>query len=155
MIRPLRKRHLWMWLVLMLVLPIGFFAAISVIPDSEIPEQKVQFEASAISTPLVMEHVEVALGLNFRFHASVDSLKRNQLVVEVKKTLDQPSSFIYIADEDVNEIARAQLVGSLGPRRRYQFELDTALDVQSLTTILLYDKIKDEVFHKATLSKSN
>ena len=155
MIRPLRKRHLGMWLVLMLVLPIGFFTAIGVIPDPEISGQEVQFSVSTISTPVVLEHNEASLGLNFRFHASADSIKHNQLEVEVQNTLDQPSSFIYIADQDVDGIERAQFVGSLGPRGRYQFELDTALDVQSLKTILLYDMIKEKVFHKATLSKSN
>lgn len=149
MIRPLRKRHLFTWIFLAILLPIGFLAAISVIPVKDVSKQPLNFDTSRLLEPVVAEHSTPAF--HFRFRSPTDTVLK-QLEVQVKETIDQPSAFVYLSNTTTSSIDQAELVGSLAARGTYLFDLDTALNIQTVQTIFLYDKIKNEVFYKGSLS---
>ena len=150
MIRTLRKRHLYTWLILAVLLPVGFFAAYSVIPKVEPVDQRVQYFDQKVIGPIIAEADgnNDAIGISIR---STKDKKLKQLEVEVRTPIASPSAFIYVSNRKTESIEEAQIVGALGTKGRHFITLDATISAQSIQTILIYDKIKNELIYKADL----
>ena len=149
MIRPLRKRHLLTWILLAILLPIGFIAAFWTIPKEQSISQELQFGAPEAFSTLLQANETDDLKVQLRENPA-NQLK--QVEIEVKQPLGRTSALVYLANSNIQKTEEGQLLNQLGSVGMYRIELDSALSAQTTFHFLFYDKIKEEVFDKIQLS---
>lgn len=136
MIRPLRKRHLQVWIAWAVLLPIGILFAWLVIPNQS-PVKLLQ-EPSQDLLPVIKSSAE-----NENFMLNIRSNAENskwQLEWLNKKMLTVPSAVIY----DIRDGER-QLVGRIETKGRYLFMLQQDSLSSIDKTFLLYDFIHEKI----------
>lgn len=146
MIPELRKRHKWMWLILTILLPMGFITAYSLIPKS----QELVNKQLPTTKPIPLTKI-LSLKNTPQFDVSLreDShLGLKQIEVLVKKTLTRPSTHLYLSDKSSKGIKQAQFLGILETQGAYYFNLNPSMTYQNAFVVMFYDKIGEEVYEE-------
>ncbi len=142
MIYQLRNRHFRTWIILAVLLPLGFVAALLAIPKDKFGE--------------IISHQRPQ-------NASVEKLSEDDLVsisilkgadnpgveITLKQALRVPGASIFLATDDSDDINLAQMLGQIDSRNTYYFS--TNGEVVHGQYLLFYDPINRTVFHKIAL----
>lgn len=149
MVPELRKRHRWMWLILTILLPMGFITAYSLIPQIPEPISKnlPALKPSPLSKIQSIHQIP-------QFDVSLredNNMGLKQIEVVVKTPSNRPSTHLYLSDKSSKGIERAQFLGVLGSKGIYRFNLNPAMTYQNALVVLFYDKIADEIFEEVQL----
>src|SRR5271154_258933 len=119
MIKPLRKRHLQIWIAIAILLPIGIISAWIVIPQP-VKDHLLQ-PASTEALPIIIKSLEqrdpfVAI----RSNADTSSL---QLEWISGTELTFPSALIYQVSDSQTKIENGNIIGRVDMRGTYHFPL--------------------------------
>lgn len=140
MIRFLRKRHLYMWSVLAVLLPIGFVAALLV--------QKAPKEVGALS----FKEEGKLLGQMYLQWGPVQRRmladSTQELQFRIVEAVKAAGLVVYIAESEMNEPADGQLLARLDTRDAYDIRLDKSWAGKEIY-LLFYDPVKQEVIGKS------
>ena len=133
MIRPLRKRHRLIWIVLSVIIPILFIKSYR--STSAFPKEN----ADISTDPLVF--VESKTAKSDHYSAMVGTLKSGEKVLqlELKALFRSPAPGVYLVPENKDNVADYRLLGEVNKIGSYQFEFKVADDNYQLT---VYDPIK-------------
>ena len=116
--RNLRKRHLRYWIVLAILLPVGFVWALVAIPQfvSEKPIRK--------NIPLGLEHV-VKEQTHDTANICIRSDKKGnfQLEIILKEPLESPSPGLYLKVNGTTGLKGNVFLGNIGSRGTYRFSI--------------------------------
>jgi hypothetical protein len=134
MMKPLRKRHLQIWVALAILIPVGVVAAYSVVPKQVI--DKLLQEDKSIALPV---EIKKWAGKNYAvfLRSSADG-KHYQLQWSVIDASTAPSSLIYQIKHDEKE-----LIGRIAEKGNYYFPLNTGSG--NNYRFVLYDIIHQQV----------
>ena len=149
MIPELRKRHKWMWLILTVLLPLGFITAYSLMPKPAVLVN----EQLPTSKPIPLTKV-VSNRQTPQFDVSLredNGLGIKQIEIKVKENLTRPSNHIYLSDKTSVGIENAQFLGVLTSKKAHHFNLNPAMTYQNAYVVLFYDKIAEEVYEEVQL----
>ncbi|MEZ4851671.1 MAG: hypothetical protein R3B93_24280 [Bacteroidia bacterium] len=152
----LRKRHLRIWVILAFLLPMGFISAFFEKPDKIIVAESGNDLAPALRD-ILRESEDDQLKVNVRsesFVSEIDSteLSRYQLEIIIKEPLTAPSNQVYLSlDETKQSIEGKLLLGNLGPRGIYRFDLKNMPEVPEKLYLILYDGIKNQTLKTIVL----
>ncbi|MEZ4886920.1 MAG: hypothetical protein R3E32_19480 [Chitinophagales bacterium] len=149
MIPELRKRHKWMWLVLTVLLPLGFITAYSLIPTSQVMVNQ-NFPAT-LPIPLA-KIVSIRNTPQFDIQLREDNvLGLKQIEVVVKNALTRPSTHLYVSDKSSKKVNDVLFLGILESKGTYRFNLNPSMTYQKTFILLFYDKIAGEVYLEVQL----
>ena len=145
MIKPLRKRHLQIWTVIAVLLPVGMICAWLVVPKPV--KDHLWQPASTMALPVIIKSVKkenYTVNLRTNNDRSAAQLEWiNQLA------LTSPSALIYeLSQSDTGQhIENADLIGRLDSRGVYHFALKKeAIDTPA--QFVLYDIIHHQVIDR-------
>lgn len=138
MIIPLRNRHYMVWIMLTILLPIGFFAAWRFVPNKIFDESEL-----ALLQPAVGELVQSYTTTNFVVNLRVGNVGA-QVEVLIRQPLENPSTFVYLGDT----VEEATTLGVLGAKGLYRFNLPRAPKEGKL---IFFDRIKNETIESIVL----
>jgi hypothetical protein len=146
MIKPLRKRHLQIWLLLAILLPIGIISA--TVARRHLPQMNLLQPRSGAVFPVIVKQKEtprfsVQLRSNNAFQAT-------QLLWINKQPLITPTAAIYLASSDKASLGDAHYIGRIESRGTYVFNL-TAFQPQAPIHIIVYDFIHKKIVEKVDL----
>ena len=133
MIKPLRKRHLQIWIALAILLPVGIISAYRVVPKPIL--DKLLQEDKSIALPVEIKKV-VRKDYTVCLRSSYDKSKY-QLQWNVIDASTVPSSLIYQMKGSEKE-----LIGRVGAKGSYYFSLRA--DSGSNCNFVLYDIIHQQ-----------
>ncbi|CAN5834976.1 hypothetical protein BH10BAC2_BH10BAC2_22290 [soil metagenome] len=143
MIKQLRKRHLQIWTVLAVLLPVGIAVAWLSIPTEA--KDKLLQPASAQVLPNVLASAEKD---SYTVHIRSNSdTSQFQLEWINKKTLIYPTATIYKASPNGGDLEGASLIGRIEARGNYYFMLDSTFQLNNASTyqLVLYDFIHEQI----------
>jgi hypothetical protein len=147
MIRPLRKRHLFIWRLLAFLLPAGIIIAWLSIPKQS-TEPLLQPEATTPLPVVLCKAENNTYSVSIRSNADTSKI---QLEWINKKTLEYPTATIYAGREKGN-IKDARLIGRIEARGIWYFPLDSTFKNNSGSkNLVLYDFIHQHVIDNITL----
>jgi hypothetical protein len=139
MIKQLRKRHLQVWVVLLLLIPTGIILAWISIPKQ-------------LTNPLLQPHASEALPVNLKSAVKTNytvNIRTNyerstfQLEWINKATLTNPSALIYqLSDPPEKNISGNSLIGRIDVKGKFYFNLKN--DPTLTKRFVLYDIIHHE-----------
>ena len=138
MIKPLRKRHLQIWSVLAVLIPVGIVSAILTVPKP-VANSLLQ-PANAEPLPFVIRAQEKQ-NYTVRLRGN-NSHTATQLEWINKSVLTFPTAVIYKVPIDKNNIDGAGLVGRIEARGTYHFALKP--DSANNYYFILYDFIHQQ-----------
>ena len=79
-------------------------------------------------------------------------LSRYQLEIIIKEPLTAPSNQVYLSlDETTQSIEGKLLLGNLGPKGIYRFDLNNMPEVPEKLYLILYDGIKNQTLKTIVL----
>ncbi|NIJ52270.1 hypothetical protein [Dyadobacter arcticus] len=130
----LRQTHRVAWLLLAIILPMGFVAALQLKPDSIVWEQPISLPLAA-PLPVLVKSVENT-GLQANLRREGQSTDR-QLEIIVRQSLEVPSVVVRVVSR-TNELA----IGTLDVAGVYHFMLPDSTDHP---TIILVDEVNHVV----------
>lgn len=120
MIISLRNRHLFIWVALAILLPIGFSLAYFAIPEKS-PGRLVIPEVLPAMGQILSSHESDELLIRVLGNASET---QKQLEFTLKESLSSPSSFIYLCASGKSEqLDQCRALGRLKSKGVYRFEL--------------------------------
>jgi hypothetical protein len=142
MIKPLRKRHLQIWSMLMVLLPVSIVSAWRAIPKPA--TDKLLQPAAAMAYPLILKTVEKE---NYTIRLRKDNNSLLQLEWLNKKTLTAPTATIYKIATGSNDIKSGSLIGRIEASGTYRFPVDSSFLPfnSSGNKLLLYDFIHQQI----------
>ena len=141
MIKPLRKRHLQIWTLWALLIPIGVVVAWMAVPEK--PIQELLQQPGNKMLPVLTKSIERA---NYRVNLKANEDKTQyQLEWINKEGSTMASSLIYKISQPENE-----LVGRVESRGVYHFNL--AMDSAHTYHFILYDIIKQQTIDSLNFS---
>jgi len=144
MIIPLRQRHFTIWIILAIVLPI--FVILSLIYKPRIITDNFERKLpQKLSTLLGSSDTK-----EFTFNIRTDGIKY-QLEVIIKTPLTSPSLLIYQQNNDRESFEDNQLIGALGPKGTYRFDLQIN-PTDSHIPFTLYDHIKKSIIQNIEIT---
>jgi hypothetical protein len=146
MIKPLRKRHLQIWTLLALLLPLGIISAWLVIPKAAI--DKTLQPAKGSPLPVLIKTFKADKDYTMNIRTSADS-SAMQLEWVNEKILTSPSALIYQKQnaDSSNSITDADLIGRIDNRGRYYFPLKNTKGAVAFHFII-YDIIHHHVIYR-------
>lgn len=134
----LRKIHRYSWFLLAVLLPIGWLASVWAIPDTvyQNPIRASQPEP----LPLLTQSRQSG---DFLFNLRQDSLvQRSQIEIIISKPLENPNTTVLIGLGDPATSHAETLLGLIGNRGVWRFELDSAVTKSSTFYLSLEDRIQ-------------
>jgi radical SAM superfamily enzyme YgiQ (UPF0313 family) len=142
MIRSLRKRHLYTWVFLAVLLPIVFFMAYSVNPSAVFEDNFSIGEGDEVFEQVVkqLESDDPLMKVSLRTNGT-----EQQLEIDLRESIVSPAPSVYISEVPSVDVSQARVAGPLGGKGVQYFALDS-LPVKS---ILIYDEIKKETLFQA------
>ena len=160
MIKQLRKRHLQIWLLLAVLIPLGIIVAWMAVPRKVTQELLQQKTLKTINDTIVSVDNE-RYKINILFDGTIkrgtlqtkpDSLKSN-LYVEVinKSELPAPSLLLYqVIDSTTNDIDKQEILGRIEGRGSHYFSFYPVCDFigagkHCKGKFILYDIIKKQI----------
>lgn len=143
MIYKLRKRHFYTWILLAIILPLGFFLALTAIPKEQFNNTFLYSRPADARTtsPANNEWVTVSQLLTGQ---------HIMLEVTINQPLTVPSSLLFIASSESAPIKEARLLGKLDSKNTSLFDLEEAVAGKG-HYLLFFDPINKVVFHKIAL----
>ena len=139
MIRSLRKRHLQIWTLWSVLIPLGIISAVLVRP--EFPKDKLLQPAATAALPVVVKSLDKEnYTVNIRSNNNGSQL---QLEWINKKTLTYPTATIYEDSANTNDISKSALIGRIEARGTYHFNWKKSAD--SNYHFILYDFIHQQI----------
>ena len=141
MIKPLRKRHLQIWAVLAVLLPVGIILSWLVIPN---PVPVKLLNPEAIELLPVIKHKRDNDHYCIHIRTNNDNTVW-QLEWKNKMALTVPSAVIYKTTGNSAEIKNGQLVGRIEARGNYVFVLPGDPAITDRLHLVLYDFIHQQV----------
>lgn len=142
MIHKLRNRHFYTWVVLAVLLPVGFILAWRAIP------QPLFGEIITHRRPSQAQMVELSEDELVKVNV-LGNAENPGLEIILKRPLTVPGASIYLAPDASEDINVAQLLGQLDSKNTYYF--GTGVEIKEGQLLLFYDPINKEVFHKIPL----
>ena len=142
MIKPLRKKHLFIWRLLALLLPAGI-----IIAWLSVPKQSFQILLQpGIAKPLPVTLKKIEKGNYTVSVRSNEDTSQLQLEWINNAVLQYPTATIY-AGSDFRNINAAKLIGRIEARGSWYFQLDSTFIKKSISTdhFFLYDFIHQQV----------
>jgi hypothetical protein len=144
MIKALRKKHLQIWTLWSMLIPLGIVSAVLVRPA--FPKDKLLQPASAVALPVVLKSFNKEnYTINIRGNSDSSQV---QLEWINKKTLTYPTATIYEDTANVNDISKAILIGRIEARGIYHFQLKKSLD--NKYHFIIYDFIHQQIIDSIT-----
>ncbi|MEP7318741.1 MAG: hypothetical protein ABI921_08360 [Panacibacter sp.] len=140
MIKSLRKKHLQIWTILAVLLPVGIITAWMVIPEQA--KDKLLQPVASETLPVILKTVDkdnYAVTLRTNSDTSVLQLEWNN-----KKTLTCPTATIYKTKPEANNITNSDLIGRIEARGTYYFKADSGFINTSTYQLVLYDFIHQQ-----------
>jgi len=137
MTKSLRKRHLQIWTILLVLLPFGIISAKLVVPQQ--PADALLQPSGKAPLPFIVRSAEKE---NFAVYIRKSNDSTFQLHWINKNTLTYPTATIYLAPGDVHDIARSLLVGRIEARGTYFFSIKTNAANEH---IIVYDFIHQQI----------
>jgi hypothetical protein len=135
-IRPLRKRHLQIWMLWALLLPLGIVSA--VMARRSIPSSAIEIQ-NGFLLPVVIKE-KIWNGNTLQLRGSTQS-KVQQLVWMNKQMLSIASAALYLEESDINSVSSPKYIGRIESRGNYVFELP----VKSKYHFIVYDFIHQQI----------
>ena len=143
MIRPLRKLHFYGWILIGILLPVGFISAYLVIPDQAV----INGDIPPISTALPLSEIIFTKDMSDMLLNIRQENDKQQIELVIKKPLTVPNSSLYLSDDpQPSNIDQMLLLGSIETRGIYRFNYPVAR-----TYLLFYDGISQRVFNSVKL----
>jgi hypothetical protein len=144
MIKSLRKKHLQIWTLWSVLIPLGIVSAVLVRPT--FPKDKLLQPTATASLPVV---IKTFSNENYTINIRSNS-DRSQVQLEWinKKTLTYPTATIYEDSANVNDISKAALIGRIEARGTYHFQLKKSLDIKY--HFIIYDFIHQQIIDSIT-----
>jgi len=141
MIKPLRKRHRQVWILLAILLPAAILLSWLVIPNP-VPVKLLK--------PVSMELLPVIKYTTEKkeYKINIRTNRENtawQLEWRNKLALAVPSAVIYQAKDNNTEITKAQLIGRIEARGDYVFQLKRDSVKQQGLSFFVYDFIHEKI----------
>jgi hypothetical protein len=141
MFKPLRKRHLQIWTVWAVLIPIGIIVAWMAVPEK--PTQELLQEPGNELLPVLVKSVERS---NYRVNLKVNADKTQYQLEWINKVgSTMPSSLIYKISQTENE-----LIGRVESRGVYHFSL--AKDTANTYHFILHDIIRQQTIDSLKFS---
>ncbi len=142
MIKPLRKKHLQIWISLAILLAAGIVTAWLAVPKQ--PAQKLLQPETFAPLPVVLKQSDK----QYYTVAIRSNTAGSQLQLEwINKTaLPYPTATIY-AGSTTKDLEKAKLIGRVEARGNWYFALDTTFNANPAYTdhFILYDFIHQQV----------
>lgn len=140
MIKPLRKRHLQIWIAWAILLPVGIWVAYTSV---EKPATTQLLQPPAGSTlPVLMKFIEKE-NYTISLLGNVDS-SQLQLQWVNKKVLTAPTATIYKVVANSKDLTGAILLGRIEAKGTYYFPADSSF-LREKWDLVVYDFIHKEV----------
>lgn len=136
MIKPLRKRHLQVWSILLVLIPLGIISAMVVRPKSA--KNVLLQPTSSEALPIVIKTIEKE---NYTVSLRGNDQTATQLEWINKSVLTFPTAVIYKARESFSP-ERSELIGRIEARGNYHFALKP--DSTNNYHFILYDFIHQQ-----------
>lgn len=148
MIQTLRKRHRYTWFVLAILLPLGYILSFVSIPEAPIDERNFgldQVEAKG-------EVIKSSTGDNVRINLRGEAGKQaRQLEIVVLQPLKSAAASVYLNSQPLDNAGSDFLIGQLGPKGDYRFDLDSLQSQYPGFHLLIYDHIKQKTIEQISL----
>ncbi|MCO6490679.1 MAG: hypothetical protein J5I98_19845 [Phaeodactylibacter sp.] len=151
MILKLRKRHRYIWMILSVLLPLGFALALANRPGPVLPEEELIEEAAPYREREVIA-TAAAEGWQVNICRSPDG--RAWLEAIFREASQRPVSTLYLAARVGAGPAEAVAIGPVGPRGIYQYPLDSLVASREGYYVFFYDQVRKEAYSEAPLHKS-
>ena len=155
MIKSLRKRHLQIWALWAVLLPVGIIVAWMTIPKKvtqELLPSKNQIINIVDSIPQQVLSIQLHSVIEkegYKIAISLDSLIGYFIIVTNKKELTSPSLLLYeVIDHTTTNIDKQDLLGRIDGKGSYSFPIK--LDSLNTYSFVLYDIIKKQVIDSIT-----
>jgi hypothetical protein len=136
MIRPLRKRHLQIWMLWALLLPLGIVSA--VMARRSIHASTIEIQNGSLLAVVIKEKIWNGNTLQLR---GSNQSNVQQLVWMNKQILSIASATIYLAESDSNSVPSSKYIGRIESRGNYVFELP----VKNQYHFIIYDFIHQQI----------
>jgi hypothetical protein len=145
MIRSLRKRHLEVWTMAAVLIPLSIVSAVVVRPH--FPKDKLRQPVAEAGLPLVVRTLDkAAYRVSIRSNADTSVL---QVEWTNKSPLTYPTAAIYEATGDEKLISDASLIGRIEGRGTYYFPLKRG-SLRSKYHLIVYDFIHQRIIESIT-----
>lgn len=148
MIHSLRKRHRYTWIGLAFLLPIGFVLAFISIPEKIVDSNGLDFGQAEALVDVVKSKDGNTFNVKLRTGADKGM---QQIEVEVVQPLKSAAASVYLHSQALDQPNGGQLIGQLGPKGVYRFDLDTLQSKFSTVHLLIYDHIKGQAIEQISL----
>ena len=142
MIKPLRKKHLQIWSMLLVLLPVSIISAVLARPKPA--TDKLLQPAEVAAYPIILKTAEKA---NYTIRLRKSDNAGLQLEWINKKTLTIPTATIYKRAAGSNKIKDGYLIGRIEARGSYRFTVDSSFQTGNTASyqLLLYDFIHQQI----------
>jgi len=152
MMKPLRKRHLQIWILLAILLPVGIVTAWVSIPQQA--KEKLLQPLSAKDLPVTLKTFYSRDSYEVVLQTNADT-SEFQLEWLNKQTLTYPTATIYKMPLHDTDITHGKLVGRIEARGNYYFKVDSTFNTKKDSTyqLLLYDFIHKQIIDSITFKK--
>lgn len=153
MIKSLRKRHLQIWIILAIILPVGIIVAWISVPEPA--KDKLLQPLSAEDLPVTLKTFYSRGPYEVVLQTNADT-SEFQLKWMNKQTLTYPTATIYKMPLRDTEITNGKLVGRVEARGNYYFKVDSTFNTSkdSAYQLLLYDFIHKQIIDSITFKTS-
>lgn len=141
MIKPLRKRHRQVWILLAILLPVGILLSWLAIPNP-VPVKLLKPVSMELLPVIKYTTEKKEYKINIRTNSENTAWQlewRNKLALAV------PSAVIYQVKGNNTEITKAQLIGRIEARGDYVFQLKRDFVKQQGLSFLVYDFIHEKI----------
>lgn len=136
MIRPLRKRHLQIWFLWALLLPLGVVSA--VMARRSIPASAGEIQNGSLLPVVIKETTWKGNPVQLRGNTQSNV---QQLVWMNKQMLSIASATVYLANTDTSSIASSKYIGRIESRGNYVFDLPLKKEYH----FIIYDFIHQQI----------
>ncbi|HLK27641.1 MAG TPA: hypothetical protein VKT28_03615 [Puia sp.] len=143
MIKPLRKRHLQIWIALSVLLPVGIISAWLVVPQ-QVKDRLLQPKTTS-EFPILIKNVKQRNPfIAIRSNADTSAL---QLEWSMRTELTYPSALIYQVSDSNKQIEDGNIIGRIDVRGTYYFALKKDSAVKDFHFIV-YDIIHHKIIQR-------
>ena len=145
MMKPLRKRHLQIWLALAILLPAAILTAWYSIPKPA--KDKLLQPTPAVELPVVLKSYASSGSYEIELRTNTDT-SSFQLKWLNKKTLTYPTATIYKMPLHDTDITHGKLIGRIEARGTSYFNVDSTFNTTGkdlVYQLLLYDFIHKQI----------
>lgn len=119
MTQGLRKRHLYFWVVLLILLPVGWFLSVKAIPPTPAGSQLVQAEIAAPLSEVIFSKDYKNSNISVRL--LTDTSNQVQIELNLREVSQTAAAVLYISDQVILANSEAQLIGQIGTQGLYRF----------------------------------